>query len=88
MTYWLAIAFLVAGQCADLWIDWLKLRRNHVTTKDLQAWLLKTGLLKAATYLPAGLAVWWLGTAGAVVAGAQGFAFAAWKYWQLRRSRC
>jgi hypothetical protein len=84
MTYWLAITFLVAGQCADLWADWLQLRRA-MAVKAWQAWLMKAGLFKLATYLPAAMAVWWLGAAGAIVAGAQGFCFAAWKYWQWRK---
>jgi hypothetical protein len=75
---------LIAGQCADLWADWLRLRAQPITTKELQSWLLRNGLTKAATYLPAAAAVWWLGTAGALVAGAQGFTFAALKYWRLQ----
>lgn len=77
MIHWFAIATLVAGQCADLYADWLSIRNQP--TKQWQQIILKTSLLKAATWLPVAAAVWWMGTAGAFVAGAQGMCFAIYK---------
>lgn len=82
MTYWLAIAALVAGQCADLFADYRGIRRKP--TKEWQQAILRAGLLKLATWVPVASAVWAMGTAGALVAGAQGAAFCIWKLWQQR----
>lgn len=82
----LSIIILLLGQLADLWVDWLILRKAHAPVKIWQRATLVTGLQKAAIYLPVIVTVWWFRSMydAAAAAGMQGLAMAAWKYWRLR----
>ena len=89
MTWLVSIAVLLAGQLAELWVDWLVMRMVGTPVKVWQRSALTAGLQKLAIYAPLILTVWWYRSMydACAAAGMQGLAMAAWKYWKLRAAK-